>query len=278
MSEIPWLNLFKVRLHVRAAWLGAVAATILNMVGNLLQRQMLLKMPGILIWHSELSAAVGFLLFVLLIWQRKKVTVPIASAAYLLNALAIIVTLAADYPVFTIQPERWVPFQASKLACLVAAILAPSFPVGALAIAGHAGSALWIYWALPPEIRERLAFGEPWAMIIFGFAGALILTLRFGQVAVMQSISAANSEASSARVLASGLLRFRDLMNTPLQTLDLGIAILSEGQKTKTVPDPELFERMLRAVESLRDINEQINKYEKNMKLTTAYPPKPNSR
>jgi hypothetical protein len=111
---------------------------------------------------AAISGSVGLLILAVLFIRRKTPTVEWAYALYLINTASVNIALLSTNLQFAVSVRNWEPFQASKLACLIAAMVAPGFRVGLLAILGHAlGSFLQFVFFFPPEIKAQVADIEP---------------------------------------------------------------------------------------------------------------------
>ena len=132
------VRFYNVRLSDRDAWFGATAAGLLNALGMLLELAIVRKTPGVSAQPAALSALVGFLLLLVLFVRRNRPSVKWAAVIYLLNTGAVIAALVATNLQFAMFSRHWEPFQASKLGCLIAAMIAPGFWVGLISILAHA--------------------------------------------------------------------------------------------------------------------------------------------
>jgi hypothetical protein len=178
-----------------------------------------------------------------------------------LNAGAVSFALCLVYaysPYFAAGDKSWVPFQASKLGAMVAGLLAPGFTIGLVGIGLHAGSSVVQFLSFPREMQAPWIGEEPWATLAFGLAGVFVLVLRFRIRQLEMERIEAQAEAEATRRLALSFLELRDLMNTPLQSIELATALLRE-EIDEGDPIPDLIER---SSEKLRQIAEMLKRYE----------------
>jgi hypothetical protein len=260
-SERP-SRFYNVHLSEQDAWLGTTAAVLFNALGMLLEIALVRKSPGVSAGSSFLSGLVALALLVVLFVRRKSPSVKWASVLYLVNAGFVIMALVSTNLQFAVSAKNWVPFQATKLACLIAALVAPSFGVGLASILAHSLSALLQFQFLfPPEVKRQVGDGEPLPILAFALAGILALVYRFRRVQVEQELARTQVQNLAISRLANAFLNIRDLMNTPLQVIELSISLL---RQSKEPPQP-ILDRMDRSVQSLREINSLLVAHEKEI-------------
>ena len=208
------------------------------------------------------SAIVAFVLLSVLFVRRKRPSVAWASAIYLINATAVVIVLLMTNLHFAVWESHWDPFQASKLGCLVAALLATGFWVGLVGILVHSLSAYAQFqFFFPPELKARVAGSEPWPIFAFALAGVLAMIYGFRRAQLEQESVRVQAQNFAIRRLAHAFLSIRDLMNTPLQVIELSIDLLRKSNE----PAEPLLDRADRSVESLREINSVPVQYEKEI-------------
>src|SRR5262249_21228164 len=146
--------------------------------------------PGVSAKPAVISAFVALMLLAALFIRRKTPSVVWASVVYLINTVSVTTVLLLTNLQFALSEKNWVPFQASKLGCLIAAMVAPGFWVGLLSILTYFVSAsLQLEFFFPPEVRAQVAAAEPWPIIAFALAGVLALVYRFRRAQLEQEIA-----------------------------------------------------------------------------------------
>ena len=254
--------IYNVRLSERDAWFGASIGALLNVLGMLLELAIVRKIPGTSTEPIIVSAFVGLMLLIVLFIQRKRPSVKLASLIYSVNTAAVVTVLVSTNLHFAVSERNWEPFQASKLGCLFAAMVAPGFHVGLLSILAYCLSA-WLQFEFffPPEIKARVAGAEPWPILAFGLAGVLALVYRFRQAQLEQEVARIQAQNSAIRRLANTFMSIRDLMNTPLQVIEFSVSLLRKSNESSR---PTL-DRIDRSVQSLREINSVLVQHEKEI-------------
>jgi hypothetical protein len=103
-----------------------------------------------------------------------------------------------------------------------------------------------------------MAAGEPFGVIAYGAFALALLGFRHRGHAVSKELEHARREKLVLERVARVAMALRDLANTPVQTLEL-------VRQALLVPDPRLpvqVERMARALERLRRLNDLLLPYE----------------
>src|SRR5262249_52540707 len=148
-----------------------------------------------------------------IVW-RTRPSVEGASVIFSVNTLSVTMVLVWTNLQFAMLERNWEPFQASKLGCLIAAMIAPGFWVGLVSIFVYALSSLLQFeFFLSPEQRARIAAAEPWPIIAFGVAGVLALIYRFRRAQLEQEVARIQAKNLAIQHLADAFLNIRDLMN-----------------------------------------------------------------
>jgi len=253
-AERSWqaTRFYNVRLSKREAWFGATVAAFFTAVGMLLEVALIRKLPGISAKPAGISALVALVLLIVLFIRRKTPSVQWASVLYIVNTVSVATVLLLTNPQFAQLEKNWTPFQATKLGFLVAGMVAPGFWVGLMSILGHFFTALVQFELFfSPEIKARVAPAEPWPMLAFALAGVFVLVYRFRRAELEQEIARIQAQNFAIKQLAHAFLNIRDLMNTPLQVIELSIALLGRADD----PNKLLIDRIDRSVQTLKEIN-----------------------
>jgi hypothetical protein len=253
---------YKVRLSEREAWLGATVAALFNALGMLLHIALNRKVPGVSSTSVVISASVGLMLLIMLFIGRNKPSLKWASVAYVLNTASVVTALLWTNRQFALLERNWVPFQASKLGSLIAALLAPAFGVGLLSILAYTLSSLLQFeFFFPPELKARVASIEPWPILAFGLGGILALIYRFRQAQLEQELARIQAQHSAIKEVADAFLNIRDRMNTPLQVIEFSV----NGLRNSNDVPRTLLDRIERSAQSLKQINAAMVEREKEL-------------
>lgn len=206
-----------------------------------------------------IALAVTASCFVGMTMIRDVPTVRLGTAVFLVVNLALIAALWEIAQHFADSGLRWVPFRENQLGAMTVALLAPPIAwVGIVTILGFTGAAVVQYALFDPSIRERIAYGDPWATIAFGGFALVLLVYRLHGNRKEREAAQVQARLEHVERFARTMLAVRDLANTPLQTLVLSVDLLRSVD-----PDPVVIaDRIERAVRRLRDIDRIASAYE----------------
>jgi hypothetical protein len=250
---------YNIRLSERDAWFGATVAALFNALGMLLEVAVIRNIPGISAKSAGISAFVALLLLMVLFIWRKTPSVKAASIIYLVNTASVVTVLLLTNLQFAVSERNWEPFQAAKLGCLISAMVAPGFWVGLVSILAFSLTAVLQFEVFfPPEIKAQVAAAEPWPMLAFALAGVLALVYRFRGAQLQQELARIEAQDFAIKRLAQAFLNIRDLMNTPLQVIELSIDLLRKSND----PNKRIIDRIDRSMERLREINSVLIQHE----------------
>jgi hypothetical protein len=242
----------------RTARRSGAYSSILNSGGMAFEFLIERRVGGIPWWPGAVSALVGVLVLMVLLPARRRPTLRVGVAAFLVNAAAVTFALWVTHPYYAMAPRPWRPFEANKLGALTAALLAPNRWAGLLAIAGYSGAAVLQYYLFPGDAHTRLSVTEPWASIVYGAFSVGLLAYRLRGVAMAREVARRQAETAILKRLARASLSLRDLANTPLQTLAFSIDVL-RARDGSLAP---ILDRMERALLRLQALGRALSRYE----------------
>jgi hypothetical protein len=245
-------------LAARHAWQGAFSAAFLNAVGMSVDFLLSRDIPTMPLYPYAMSVLVGIGLMVFLLIRRRRATVRLGSAVFLVNMVTILVALWITNGYWATTGRPWTPFQANKLGALAVAMLAPQLGVGLVSIAGFAAMAIGKVYFLDPEIQRGFPVGEPWFVLIYALFGGVLLIYRLRGLALERKMLRMQAEAAAAEQLARTFLRLRNYTNTPLQT----IAFTTELLRAKHDDLNHILDRLERAGDKLTELSHALNRYE----------------
>lgn len=245
-------------LAERRAWLNTVMTSVVNALGMTVGIAIDSTVPTMPLWPSLTCVAIGCLSLVFLWLVRKKPSVHAMAVLYLVNSLAIVHAFYVSNTHFSEFGARWVPFQGDKLGVFVAAMVAPTLASGLASILAYTAVSIVQFEMFRPEIKAQIAAGEPWAMIAFGVASSILLISRFARVKLERRVAVAESRKEALERSAAKFQSIKDLMNTPLQTLEFTTSILAARQ----THDVQVLAQIDRAVVALKEINEMLSRFE----------------
>jgi len=266
MNILRFKRIMRTKLPPKQAWLAVLVANIIHISCMPVEAYIASKIPGINIVPMIVSTILGVAFLNILLVVRKKPPFWLLSLIYIVSAASIEFCFFSTNPLYALNSDSWVPFQGAKLGCLISAIIAPSFLSGAIGIAIYAGASTIQFLSFPPDLQNRIADGEPAIVLVFGLSALLMLVFRFRQEAINQKLQEAIIQGSVMRHLARKILSIRDLMNTPLQTLELATSML----KNSSQQDMDTLDTLKRSVESLKTLSANLKAYESQVDWTKA--------
>lgn len=248
-------------LRVRHAWRASQIATLINAIGMVLNigiGRAVHDVPG---WPSALSALIGTLLFGSLYARRDVPTVRFASFVFLVNTAAIATSLWITADFFLTTSEPVTGFQAHKLGALLVALIGPELVPGVLSILAYIVSAQVKVALMSAAERASVSAGEMWILGTIGLIAIVLLVYRLRGLANERRMVRAQAEAAALDRFAHVALALRDLSNTPLQTLELGVSLL-RTRAPELAPD---IARLERALGRLHQLNGVLARYESDL-------------
>ena len=95
----------------------------------------------------------------------------------------------------------------------------------------------------------------------FVLGGVLALIYRFRRVQLEQELAQVQAQVFAIRRLANAFLNIRDLMNSPLQVIELSVDALRKSDESQK----PILDRIDRSVQNLREINSVLVEHEKEI-------------
>jgi hypothetical protein len=248
-------------LRVRHAWRASQIATVINAVGMVLNIGIGYAVHDLPWWPSALSALVGLLLFGALYARRDCPTLRLASFVFVVNSAVIAMTLWVMVDYFRDIGEPLTAFQAHKLGALLVAVIGPELVPGILSILAYIVSAQVKLALMSAAERATVSAGETWILGTIGVISIMLLVYRRRGLANERRMVRAQAEAAALDRFAHVALALRDLSNTPLQTLELGVSLL-RAKAPEMAPE---LERLERALGRLHQLNGVLARYESDL-------------
>jgi hypothetical protein len=179
----------------------------------------------------------------------------VAAGVLLLLVAATAATLAVANHQLAHSEVRWNPFESERLGVLTIALLAPPRAwLGLACIFELTGAALAQWFAWGAAARARLPPAAPWFVVCYGLFATMVYAHRLARQLVERRAAHARAEAAAVERFMRVLLSMRDLANTPLQTIELTVALL----RRKETLEERLLERLERATRRLAVISHAL--------------------
>jgi hypothetical protein len=114
--------------------------------------------------------------------------------------------------------------------------------------------AVWLWFDLA-QASLAAAAGEPWVTLIFFVSAIIIVVQRWSRRQLARKLLEAEGETEVLRQLLPISLAVRDQVNTPLQTLELGVALL----KMRHPGEQRTLDRMGHSLQKLIGISRSFD-------------------
>jgi hypothetical protein len=245
----------RVRLEI---WFSCVVASALMAVGQLVTLEIdrhILGRPFFVLRLPYLFVALVCL--IVLLCQREKVgfqAIQLMMVALTLSAFPYIwVSQAA----FANSQNLWIPFYGFQITALAVSMFrygnGVRFNVLLLAVLTIEAAAFW--WRFHLGSEPLLAqSGYIWTVLLTGLCAASVLIARYQYDRTLRRFIELEARAATAEMTARLLLTVKDRANSPLQTLEIGLALLKRQQ-----PESAIADALLIALKKLVDLHEIFN-------------------
>lgn len=237
---------------LRTARRQTLAAAWLSLGGNILGGLIAYPLGG---WDAAetFRAAHAALALAVLVFLLRR---PSASRRTVLGCfLLLVVPVLPLLIVWTLAvPESRViePFIAQKMVLIAIALLTPESAVWGIALT------VIILAEAVGLSALRLGggrAGEPWVTIFYGLFAIGLLLYRASERRLAARLVRMSAEAAALEHIAEESMTVRDQLNTPLQTLEIGLALL---RKRSGGANAELLERLQSTVDRLKELSHRL--------------------
>jgi hypothetical protein len=245
----------RLRLEI---WYSCVVASALMAVAQLASLEVdrhILGRPFFVLRLPYLFVALACL--IVLLSQREKLgfrAIQLMMVALTLSAFPYIwVSQAA----FANSQNPWIPFYGFQITALAVAIfrygngvLLNVFLLAAITIES---AAFW--WRFQLGSEPLLAqSGYIWNVLLTGLCATTLIIARYQYDRTLRRFIELEARAATAEMTARAFLTVRDRANSPLQTLEIGLALLKRQQ-----PESAISDALLSALKKLVDLLETFN-------------------
>jgi hypothetical protein len=245
----------RLRLEI---WYSCVVASALMAVAQLATFEVdrhILGRPFFVLRLPYLFVALACL--IVLLRQRQKLgfqAIQLTMVALTLSAFPYIwVSQAA----FANSQNPWIPFYGFQITALAVAMFrygnGVRFNVFLLTSLTIEAAAFWWRFHLGSELLLARS-GYIWNVLLTGLCAATLLIARYQYERTLRRFIELEARAATAEMTARVFLTVRDRANSPLQTLEIGLALLKRQQ-----PESALSDALLSALKKLVDLHEIFN-------------------
>ncbi|MDY7226314.1 hypothetical protein [Hyalangium rubrum] len=239
------------------AWWAALFATGLSLLGETAYIFIDWQVhPGRLLLPSlrALHVLESVVLLALLLSRRRDASEKLSPGVFTAVALPHLVIFAVAEVAMAASGRMWMPLTGHRLLMLGIGLLAPTGPALSSGLIGaFALEAVVLWYGLGLHTRLQMPW-EPWITLVWAGTGWGLLAFRVRTQRIERKLLLARAEAESLERLARLLLVLRDGTNTPLQSLELGVALLQQRAPENAV----LLETMERSLAKLRALTQRM--------------------
>ena len=175
------------------------------------------------------------------------------TALFLNNTVALAALWQSDQ-ILAHSDVRWTPFDVQRLGVLTIALFAPPRAATGVATIGlGVAFPLVEYATWDDAVRAHLPVTAPWAMGAYGVFACFLYAHLLRRRTMNRRAALAKAQAEGLERFARLVLAVRDSANTPLQTIELTVALLRRDGA-----EPRLLDRLARSVARLTAIGRAL--------------------
>jgi hypothetical protein len=199
---------------------------------------------------------VGLGCLIVLLQQREKIRVQALQMTIMGLWLAAFPNMWLTQAAFAHSQNPWIPFYGFQVTALVIPMLRYGrgirLNVFLFVVLIMEAAAAW--WSFDLGSHQLLLqSGYLWNILLTGFCAAILLIARHRYERTVERFIELEARAVTAEKTARMLLALRDRANSPLQTLDIGLALLKRRQ-----PESAVSDALLNAVRKLIDLHQMF--------------------
>ena len=245
----------RLRLEI---WYSCVVASALMAVAQLATLEVdrhILGRPFFVLRLPYLFVALACL--IVLLHQRKKLGFQALQLMMVALTLSAFPYIWVSQAAFANSQNPWIPFYGFQITALAVAMFrygnGVRFNVFLLAALTIEAAAFWWRFHLGSD-RLLAQSGYIWNILLTGLCAATLLIARYQYERTLRRFIELEARAATVETTARLFLTVRDQANSPLQTLEIGLALLKRQQ-----PESAISDALLSALKKLVDLHEIFN-------------------
>jgi hypothetical protein len=191
---------------------------------------------------------------IVLLHQRDKLGFKAIQRTLVVLTLAGFPYIWISQAAYAESKHPWIPFYGFQIAALAVSMFRYGngirFNVFLLAAIAIESTAFWWrfhFWSEPLLAQS----GYIWNLLLTGFCAAALLIARYLYERTIRRYVELEARAATSEMTARLFLNVRDRANSPLQTLEIGLALLKRGQ-----PKNKVLDALLDALKKLVGLHE----------------------
>jgi hypothetical protein len=245
-----WNN--RLRLEI---WYSSVAASALMAVAQLAALEVdrhILGRPFFVLRLPYLFVALACL--IVLLRQREKLGFQAVQLMMIALTLSTFPYIWVSQAAFANSQNPWIPFYGFQISALAVAMFRYGNGVrfNVLLLAALTIEAAVFWWRFHLGSEPLLArSGYIWSVLLTGLCAATLLIARYQYERTLRRFIELEARAATTEMTARMFLTVRDRANSPLQTLEIGLALLKRRE-----PESAISDALLSALKKLVDLHE----------------------
>jgi len=258
MLETPqFRQLWNKRLRLET-WYSCVVGSALMVVAQLAALEVdrfILGRPFFVLRLPYLFVALAWL--IVLLHQRDKLSFQKIQITIVALTVAAFPYIWVSQAAYANSQHPWIPFYGFQMAALVIAGFryGDGVRLNVVLLAAITIEAAAFWWRFHLGSEQLLAqSGYIWNVLLTGLCAATLLMARYLYEGTLRRFIEFETRAATAEMAARVFLNVRDRANSPLQTLEIGLALLKRRQAESAISDA-----LLNAFKKLVDLNEIFN-------------------
>ncbi len=248
-------QLWKARLRLEI-WISCVVLSVLIAVAQFFS---LVGVDRIILGKPFLALRLPYLVvsivcLVLLLHQREKLGFQVLQRMIVGLTVATLPYMWISQGAFAASGNPWIPFYGFEISALVivtfrygSGVLLNVFFLVALTIES---AAFWFRFHFGSDML-LVKSGYVWNVLLTGVCATALLTARYHYERTLRKLIELEVRAATAEMTARVFLKVRDRANSPLQTLEIGLALHKRRQ-----PENPVVDALLGALKEIVDLHE----------------------
>lgn len=165
-----------------------------------------------------------------------------------------------------LSSTRFAAFEGFKAVALAVATLAPFRPALSYGVVGACAVVpVLLYVVMPAQMRANLPVEAPWTTLVYPLLATGILMYRERALRMEGEVLRAHARREQLERFAKVSLAYRDLINSPLQTIELLCAVLRQEHPESK----EALDRLRRCASRLTAMGEMLSHTEHQVVWTS---------
>lgn len=211
------------------------------------------------------NAGISAVALTVLLLRRRWSAAPAQAVSLMLIGTTLGAQVHADW-FSALSSVRFAAFEGFKAVALAVATLAPFRPALSYGVVGACAVApVLLYGVMPAQMRANLPVEAPWTTLIYPLLATGILMYRDRALRMQGEALRAHARREQLERFAKVSLAYRDLVNSPLQTIELLCAVLRQEHPESK----DLLDRLRRCASRLTAMGEMLSQTEHQVVWTS---------